>query len=138
MAQQCVRVGVGVFIVQAGKVLLGERWGSHGQGSWALPGGHLELGESIEQCAAREVAEETGLAITGVKQVAFTNDLFTEEKKHYVTLFVKALGVSGEVQNLEPEKCKQWRWCDWNALPQPLFLPLQNFCAKPLDIINFD
>jgi 8-oxo-dGTP diphosphatase len=57
------RVGVGVIVLRNGLVLLGRRIGSHGAGSWALPGGHLEFGESVEQCAAREVLEETGLDI---------------------------------------------------------------------------
>ena len=48
-----VRVGVGVVIMRNGKILLGERIGSHGANTWATPGGHLEVGESIEACAAR-------------------------------------------------------------------------------------
>lgn len=39
------------------------RKGSHGDGEWALPGGHLEMGESFEQCAVREVEEETGIMV---------------------------------------------------------------------------
>src|SRR5258707_8500479 len=51
------QVGVGVVVVRDGKVLLGLRRGSHGSGAWALPGGHLEWGESVESCARREVTE---------------------------------------------------------------------------------
>ena len=51
-------VGVAVIVVNNGKVLLGKRKGSHGSGSWAFPGGHLEMNESIEACARREVFEE--------------------------------------------------------------------------------
>ena len=57
---QAIRVGVGVIIVRDGNVLLGERAGSHGAGTWALPGGHLEFGETVADCARREVLEETG------------------------------------------------------------------------------
>ncbi len=54
-------VGVGVIVIRNGGILLGKRIGSHGAGTWALPGGHLEYAERIEDCAAREVLEETGL-----------------------------------------------------------------------------
>ena len=121
-----VAVGVGVFLIRHGKVLLGERHGSHGVGTWALPGGHLEFGESVESCAQREVLEETGLEITDVKNIAFTNDIFEKEGKHYVTLFVIAGQCDGEPVVIEPDKCKGWSWFDWAALPSPLFTPIAN------------
>ncbi|KAN0065133.1 hypothetical protein ACQY0O_001630 [Thecaphora frezii] len=56
------RVGVGVLVLnERGRILLGKRTGSHGAGTLALPGGHLELHESFEECAVREVLEETGI-----------------------------------------------------------------------------
>ena len=58
-----VRVGVAAVILRDGRILLGERIGSHGAHTWATPGGHLELGESIEECAKRETFEETGLIV---------------------------------------------------------------------------
>lgn len=125
-----VRVGVGIFLLRQDRVLLGKRRGSHGSGTWALPGGHLEFGEAIEDCAKREVREETGLEVQGVTQLAFTNDIFRQEQKHYVTLFVRADRWSGEPRLMEPEKCEGWSWFHWNALPEPLFVPLQNLKAE--------
>ncbi|SPO26321.1 uncharacterized protein UTRI_03910 [Ustilago trichophora] len=58
------RVGVAVYVInEKGHVLVGKRTGSHGAGTLALPGGHLELHESFYECAAREVFEETGLIL---------------------------------------------------------------------------
>lgn len=121
-----VRVGVGAIVVRDGKVLLGYRRGSHGEGTWALPGGHLEYGENAADCAIREVAEETGLRIHDIRPGPYTNDIFDAEGMHYVTLFVVASCHDGEAAILEPEKCDAWRWFYWDNLPEPLFLPLQS------------
>lgn len=130
MTTNSVRVGVGVIVQRGGRVLLGERRGAHGAGHWALPGGHLEFGESVEACAARELAEETGLVANGFARGPWVNDLFEAEGRHYVTLFVLAREVSGEPQRLEPDKCAGWHWCDWQALPRPLFQPLVSLLAE--------
>lgn len=58
-----VRVGTAVILMREGKVLVGKRKGSHGAGTWALPGGHLEMGEAMEACVLREVKEETGIEL---------------------------------------------------------------------------
>jgi len=121
-----VRVGVGVCIVKDGKVLLGQRLNAHGAGSWCFPGGHLEYGESWEECAEREVAEECGLKIHKPVFVVATNDLFTDEGKHYITLYMKANWKSGEPEVLEREKMVKWQWFDWDALPSPIFIPMAN------------
>lgn len=58
------------------------------QGTIQFPGGHLEVGESWFACAERETLEETGLLVRAKKLLATTNDVFDEEKKHYITLFI--------------------------------------------------
>ncbi len=131
-----VRVGVGVLIVRDDKVLFGLRQGSHGAGTWAPPGGHLEFMESLHNCAVREVAEETGLAVTDSRSVAFTNNMFELENKHYITIFVLATVAEGEPQIIEPEKCLEWRWCDWHDLPRPLFVTIENLLKQGFDIKN--
>jgi len=116
------RVGIGVFIFKDGKFLVGHRQGSHGSGTWALPGGHLDFGESFEQTALREVAEECGVEIDKLGFGAVTNDIFDEENKHYVTIWMTSYWKSGEPEILEPHKCLEWRWVDFESLPEPLFL----------------
>ena len=124
-----------MIVVKSGKVLLGRRKGSHGAGRWAFPGGHLAHGETIEACARREVMEETGLKIEHLKLGPYTNDLFTENAKHYVTLYVVARYAGGEPQTREPEKCEGWDWFDWPYLPRPRFLSLKNLLALPFNPI---
>lgn len=123
-------IGVGIIVIKNKKVLLGERRASHGAGSWQFPGGHLEYGESIEDCAIREVYEETGIHIENLRFGPFTNDLFAKDHKHYVTLYVIADYHRGELELKEPEKCSGWDWFDWQHLPQPLFMPIRNLLKQ--------
>ncbi|MBU0707571.1 NUDIX domain-containing protein [Patescibacteria group bacterium] len=115
------KVGVGVCIIKDGKVLWGKRKNSHGASHWCFPGGHLEFNESWEECAKRETLEETNLHIKNVRFATATNDTFSAEKKHYVTIFMLADFDSGELKCMEPEKCDEWDWFDWDNPPQPLF-----------------
>lgn len=124
------RVGVAVFVVAGGQVLVGSRRGSHGEGTWALPGGHLEFGETVGACARREAFEETGLEIEVIREVAFTSDFFEDEEKHYVTLFVVARVVGGRLELREPHKCDEWRWVAPDRVPAPRFLPLANLIEQ--------
>jgi 8-oxo-dGTP diphosphatase len=128
-------VGVAVVVIREGKILLGRRKSSHGSGSWSCPGGHLEFFETVEDCARREVLEETGIRIRNIRHGPFTNDVFVAEGKHYVTLFVVADYADGTVQVREPEKDECWGWYPWDHLPQPLFLPLQNLLGMGIDLM---
>lgn len=117
------RVGVGVFVWKDGKFLMGKRRGSHGHDTWSLPGGHLELGESWEEAAKREVLEETGLIINNVRFLAATNDIFPADNKHYVTVWVYSDWKSGQPKLMEPDKYVDQEWRTFQTLPTPLFEP---------------
>ncbi|MFH0979205.1 MAG: NUDIX hydrolase [Candidatus Woesearchaeota archaeon] len=121
------KIGVGVIVRKDGKVLMGLRKNSHGESTWCCPGGHLEFVESIEDCARREVLEETGIKIKNIKFGPYTNDIFVKEKKHYVTLCVVSDYDSDVLKTMEPDKCERWEWFSWDNLPSPLFLPEKNW-----------
>ncbi|MFA5959373.1 MAG: NUDIX domain-containing protein [Tatlockia sp.] len=136
---QSPKVGIGVLIFQGNKLLLGKRKSSHGEGYWGPPGGHLEYGETFEHCAVREVQEETGLTITTPKLLTVTNDIFPNSHKHYVSVLLTAQYPYNQcVQNREPDKVESWGFFDLNALPDLLFLPLQNLLSKyhPQELIH--
>jgi len=127
-------IGVAVIVVKDNRILLGKRKNAHGAGTWAFPGGHLEFGESVEDCARREVFEEAGICIAAPRCGSYTNDIFSEEDKHYVTLFVLADWESGEPQVKEPEKCEHWEWFAWPPSAEPLFLPIRNLIKQRFTI----
>jgi 8-oxo-dGTP diphosphatase len=131
-------VGVAVLIRRGDQLLLLKRKGAHGEGTWCPPGGHLEFGESPEECAQREAREETGVEVTGIRFLAITNDVFAEGK-HYLTVWMEGTYVSGEPASGEPEKVSQVGWFASDALPEPRFLPLQNLLAgRSRPTIRFD
>jgi 8-oxo-dGTP diphosphatase len=130
------KVGVGVIVIKDGKILLGKRKNAHGDGTWSFPGGHLELGESWEDCAARETMEEVGITIKNIRFGTVTNDIFLQEGKHYITIFMLCDYDSGEVRVMEAEKCEKWEWFHWGQLPQPLFIPIQNLLEKKFNPLS--
>lgn len=119
------RIGVGVVITRGDEILLMRRSGRHGPGTWSTPGGHLEPGESLEECCAREALEETGIEVGDVRFRAITNDVF-ENGRHYVTVWMEGEYVAGEVPAGATQEASAVGWFPWTDLPAPLFLPFRN------------
>jgi 8-oxo-dGTP diphosphatase len=123
------KVGVGVIVTRGDKVLLLRRKYVHGSGSWSTPGGHLDFGETPEECASREVQEETGLIVRNPRYRAITNDVFEAEGKHYITIWMDAKYAGGVPVVNDVSEMSEVGWCAWDTLPQPLFLPFQHLLA---------
>lgn len=113
-------VGVGVTVLRGGAVLLGRRRGSHGEGEYSTPGGHLDHLESFEACARREVREECGLEIANVR-FQFVANVAKYAPRHYVHIGLLADWEAGEAKALEPDKCDGWDWYPLGSPPAPLF-----------------
>jgi len=147
MTSTAVRVGVGVLVpdpLDPSRVFCGIRVGSHGAGTLALPGGHLEMYESWEECAAREVLEECDLKIQSLRLLHVTNDPMESEGKHYVTLFMFGTCVDEsppqQPKLMEPHKCKGWISYSWDALKEEqragkLFGPLDKLVSESPDSV---
>ena len=146
-AHHVVRVGVGVLLTskrhKPKSILIGERRGSHGSGKLALPGGHLEVGESWEECAARELKEETDLdlPLDSFSLFYVSNDYMEDESRHYITIFMKADLVDEDsislIFNMEPDKCVGWEWQQFGELEiERLFIPMKNLVKYNSENVN--
>ena len=113
------QVGVGVVFVREARVFLAKRQGSHGEATWASAGGHLEIGESLEECARREAEEELGLTVGNLRFLCVSN--IVAYGKHYVD--IEFLGdIGGQEPSLaEPEAFIASGWFPLDDLPKPLF-----------------
>jgi len=91
-------IGVGAVIIKDGKILLEKRKNEPGKGKWSIPGGLVELGESIEETVIREVREETGLEVEEPEHIDVVDNVVRDEngevKYHFVIIdyFVKLKG----------------------------------------------
>ncbi len=118
-------VGVGCIVHRAGRFLLVR----HHDGLWGPPGGHLDFGESIEDCARRETLEETGVRVMDPEFVAITNDLLAGIGKHYVTVWMRAEAAETTSAIQDQAEIAAVGWFALDALPAPLFPYFENLLA---------
>ncbi len=118
MDNKTIKIGVGVMILRDKKVLLGKRITAIGDGQYAFTGGHLEYGESFEDCAIRETREEAGIEIKNVRYQLLANLMYP--RAHYIHIGILADWKSGEAKVLEPDKRENWDWYELDKLPEPL------------------
>lgn len=116
-------IGVNLFLLRDGKLLLGQRKNCFGEGDWGLPGGHLEFGENMQEGVRRELREETGLEIG---EMTFSNLVNGPSGgKHYLQVGFIAHDVQDEPELKEPDRCAEWRWFSLAALPTNIFVAHQ-------------
>ena len=124
-----VGAGFGVMLLRDNKVLLGRRHVDpekadsllHGAGTWTMPGGKFEFGESFEDGARRELMEETGIILEKVKVICVNNNKVDDA--HFVTVGFFSEYFDGEPRVMEPDEITEWHWFDLDNLPTPLFFP---------------
>lgn len=112
-----MKIAVAVFVINDNEFLMQHRLSSHGAGTWSVPGGKLNKNESLEECAIREVFEETDLIIKNVEYL--TTSIEDDWSTHWMVSDFNG----GYNRNMEPDKCLAQRWVTLDTLPYPLFEP---------------
>ena len=129
-------VGVGAVVIRNGKVLLIKRGVSPSRGLWAVPGGSLELGETLQQGAEREILEETGITIRA-REPIYAFDFFERDpdgriRFHFVIVDLAADYIRGDVKGADD--ALEARWLAPGDLDH---LPVSKNTLKLLQAVGF-
>lgn len=116
-------VGVGAVVVDAGRVLLVQRGREPLKGKWSLPGGMLEVGESLHEGVVREVEEETGLKVEPLELVELLDRIVREEtpagervRFHYVIADYLCRVTGGTLKAASDAAAVRWvERAEWNS-----------------------
>ena len=106
------RVGVGAIVIHLGRILLVKRASSPGKGFWAIPGGLVELGETVREAAEREILEETGISVRA-KEAFYIFDFIDRDsggniKYHYIIIDFLADYLGGEPKAADDVSDARW------------------------------
>jgi 8-oxo-dGTP diphosphatase len=105
VATDCVVFG---FDGKKLKVLLIRRGVEPFKGLWAFPGGFMRMDETAEQCALRELVEETGLELTQMKQLGVFSDIDRDPRERVISVAFYALAKSSEVRGGDDAAIAKW------------------------------
>jgi 8-oxo-dGTP diphosphatase len=130
-------VGVGAVIVDDGRVLLVRRGTEPMLGKWTLPGGMLEVGESLMAGVVREVREETGLTVEPVELVELLDRIHRDGERvryHYVIADYLCRVVSGELNAASDADAVRWvERAEWNSHPPRRTLRLDPVTVRVIE-----
>jgi len=112
-------VGVGAVIVEEGRVLLVQRGTEPAKGKWSIPGGLIDVGESLREAVAREVREETGLLVEPLELIELLDRIHRDGDRvryHYVIADYLCRVVSGTLLAASDADAVRWvERAEWNS-----------------------
>ncbi|RLP74492.1 NUDIX domain-containing protein [Mycetocola tolaasinivorans] len=114
------RVGCGAAILRDGRLLLIRRLREPEAGAWGLPGGKVDLGETVPAAIAREIAEEIDIALAGTTLLCVVDQIDAEAGTHWIAPVHLATAFTGTPRLVEPHKHDGLDWFPLDALPTPL------------------
>jgi 8-oxo-dGTP diphosphatase len=128
-------LGVGAVVVDEGRVLLVRRGHEPLKGQWSLPGGLLEIGESLTAGVAREVLEETGLIVEPIELIELLDRIHNEGERvryHYVIADYLCRVTGGTLQAASDADDARWvERAEWNS---PSALKLDPITVRVMEL----
>ena len=92
----------------------------HEEGTWTMPGGNIEYGETFEEAGAREAYEETGIIINPNDLEVICVQVDKNEHAHYISVGMIAKLFEGKPKVMEQD-IVDWKWFDLDNLPKNIF-----------------
>ena len=105
-------VGCLAVVRRGDKILLVQRAKPPGAGKWGFPGGHLEMGETVQECAVRELREETGIEADALSVLTafdfITRDASGKPTRHFTLIAVLCDWRAGDGETIEDASALGW------------------------------
>lgn len=128
MKDKHIGAGCGVILInEAGKILMGKRNDDvdkadsemHEEGTWTLPGGNIEYGETFFEAGVREIKEETNLDAKDLEVICVQTDM--NQYAHYISVGMICKNFSGTIRVMDSEEIIKWDWFSLDNLPSNIF-----------------
>ena len=132
-----IGVGVGAFIVNDNnELLLQKRAVPAEKDHWCIPGGRLEMFETLEHAVIRETKEETDLDVKVIKLMGICDHIIQNENAHWVAMSYLCKIKKDNPKIMEPDKASDMKWFDLNNLPDKLTITTKKAIDDYKKILN--